>query len=353
MEIKKVLINIDSTLFETLKKMDQINKKLLIVCSNGKFESVVSIGDIQRGLLNGLNLDDKINNILRSKVFFGTEEQNKRELVQILIDEKVEFIPIISKKNEIIDVLFWEQYSDDKIYTNKKLEKTSVFIMAGGLGTRLKPLTNIIPKALVPVGEKPIIQIIIERFIDYGCENFYISVNYKGEMIERFLKDLNLNCNFFFLHEKHASGTAGSLSLLNGEINDDFFITNCDIIIDQDYVEVLKYHKKSCNQLTAISAIKDFSIPYGVLETDQNGKLVSMTEKPNFKFQINAGIYIINPLILKYIPRKGVFHITDLINLLQKMNESVGVFPVSSGSWFDIGNWKDYQETQDIFNSRF
>ena len=225
--------------------------------------------------------------------------------------------------------------------------------MAGGFGTRLKPLTNIIPKALVPIGDKPIIQIIIERFIEFGCKKFFISVYHKSDMIESFIKSLNLKCEINFIHEKKPSGTAGSLSQINGKINNDFIVTNCDILIDQDYSEVLKYHKNSRNKLTAISAIKDISIPYGIFETGLSGQLKSMKEKPNYKFQINAGIYILNPSILKFVPEKKFFHITDLINVLIKLNEQVGVFPVSYGSWFDIGNWKDYQKTQNKFKTMF
>jgi hypothetical protein len=287
----KLYINFDSSLFEALKLMDSVNKKSLIVLQENKFHSIVSIGDIQRGILKGIALEGSLSCVLREQVFFGSLKDSRESLVNKLLAERVEFIPIISDDSNIVEILFWEDYSIEKIHVSEKLRNIPVVIMAGGIGSRLKPLTNVIPKALVPVGEKPIIQIIIEKFMEFGCIDFYISINYKGEMIQSYLDALTLNCNLNYFKEESPLGTAGSLFLIKDKLISDFFISNCDIIIDQDYHQVLEYHQSTGNLLSAIAAIKEMTIPYGVFETENNGRLSSMVEKPSYKFQVNAGIF--------------------------------------------------------------
>jgi len=348
-----VQIEINASLFDALKRMDEVNRKLLIVISNGKYKSVISIGDIQRGILKGVSLDESLSNVLRSNVFVGSEKDSRQELIDFLLAQKVEFIPIISDKKEILEILYWENFSKDTLYKSKKLIDIPVVIMAGGQGSRLKPLTNVIPKPLVPVGEKPIIQIIIERFMEFGCREFYISINYKGNMIKTYLNDLQLDCELYYFEEEKPMGTAGSLSLIKDKLKGDFFISNCDILIDQDFSEVLAYHQRSNNELSAIAAIKEFSIPYGIFETEANGKLQAMVEKPSYKFQVNAGIYVLNSSVLDLVPQDTFFHITHLMEALSEADRLVGIFPVSEGAWFDIGVWSEYMKTQELFKTRY
>lgn len=348
-----VQIEINASLFDALKRMDEVNRKLLIVISNGKYKSVISIGDIQRGILKGVSLDESLSKVLRSNVFVGSEKDSRQELIDFLLAQKVEFIPIISDKKEILEILYWENFSKDTLYKSKKLIDIPVVIMAGGQGSRLKPLTNVIPKPLVPVGEKPIIQIIIERFMEFGCREFYISINYKGNMIKTYLNDLQLDCELYYFEEEKPMGTAGSLSLIKDKLKGDFFISNCDILIDQDFSEVLAYHQRSNNELSAIAAIKEFSIPYGIFETEANGKLQAMVEKPSYKFQVNAGIYVLNSSVLDLVPQDTFFHITHLMEALSEADRLVGIFPVSEGAWFDIGVWSEYMKTQELFKTRY
>ena len=353
MDRQQVYIESDASLLAALKKMDEIHRKLLIVMEGDKFRSLVSIGDIQRGILRGVGLDEALSNVLRSKVFVGSPEDVKEELIALLLDQRVEFIPIVTTDQSLVDILFWEDYSKEERHQSDKLTGIPVVIMAGGQGSRLRPLTNIIPKPLVPLDKRPIIQIIIERFMDFGCRDFYISINYKGNMIKAYLDELDLDCNLHYFEEQHPMGTAGSLSLIRDQLKGDFFISNCDILIDQDFSEVMAYHQKAQNELTAIAAIKDFPIPYGVFETTDNGKLTGMVEKPSYKFQVNAGIYILNASVLELVPANSFFHITHLMESLVAANREVGVFPVSEGAWFDIGVWDEYLKTQELFQQRY
>ncbi len=218
--------------------------------------------------------------------------------------------------------------------------------MAGGKGARLKPITNIIPKPLIPIGDKPIIELITDSFVKAGVTNFYVSVNYKKEMIIRYFEEIpdkSYSMNFFT--ETEPLGTAGSLSLLKEELKDTFFVTNCDILIKQEYTEILEYHREHHNEITLVAAIKHYSIPYGTLETGVGGSLTSFREKPELQYLVNAGMYILEPHLLNDIPEHTFFHITDLIAIVKNRGGNVGVFPVSEGAWMDIGEWKEYDKT--------
>jgi NDP-sugar pyrophosphorylase family protein len=183
----------------------------------------------------------------------------------------------------------------------------------------------------------------MDKFVDVGCENFFLSVNYKAEMIKYYFSSLNnKNYRINYFKEKKPLGTAGSLYLLKDKINSTFFVSNCDIIIEQDYAEILKYHKKNKNEITIVAAVKNYPIPYGTIESTEHGQLKSLQEKPNIIFKINTGMYILEPHLIDEIPINEFYHITYLIDKLNKEGRKVGVFPVSEGSWTDIGNWSEY-----------
>jgi NDP-sugar pyrophosphorylase family protein len=222
--------------------------------------------------------------------------------------------------------------------------------MAGGFGTRMKPLTNVIPKPLIPIGDCSILEHIMNSFHDYGCKDFYISVNYKADLIKYYLNEQDLPYQVSYFKEDKPLGTAGSLSLLKDKIHTTFFVSNCDILVNQDYAEVLKYHQENKNDITIIAALKSYEIAYGTLNTVDDGLLDSLSEKPNLNFKINTGMYILNPSTLNEIPEDTFFHITDLIDKIKSKGGRVGVFPISEKSWTDIGNWEEYLKIINVKN---
>ena len=341
--IQELSIDSHATIRDVLKQMDAVNRKLLIVVEKDKFRSLISIGDIQRAIIQDKKMNTSISNILREKVTVAHEKDDLDQIKEKMKIRRNEFMPVISENGDLVRVIFWEDlFHTDGIEIISKIN-LPVVIMAGGVGTRLRPLTNVLPKALIPFGDKTIIEEIMEKFIKIGCNRFYLSVNYKMEMIEFYLgslKKTNYIINYF--KEKQPLGTGGSLNLLNGKINETFFVSNCDILIDQDYSEVLKYHYDNKNEITIIAALKHFPIPYGILNTKGNGILKSIDEKPELTFKINTGFYIMEPHLLKEIPENRFCHITEFIGKLIKDMRKVGIFPVSEGSWKDIGNWQDY-----------
>ena len=214
--------------------------------------------------------------------------------------------------------------------------------MAGGKGTRLKPLTNVIPKPLIPVGDKTIIQEIMDQFEGIGCTKFYISVNYKVDMMKFYFSQLEHQYDIKYFQEDKPLGTIGSVALLKGKINTPFIVSNCDIVIDQDYRDVYDYHVQNGNEITLVAAVKTTRIPYGVVETGENGLLVSLKEKPENTFMFNTGVYILNPELIDDIPTGIVFHITDLMEKVKARGGRIGCFPVSDKAWHDMGEWSEY-----------
>lgn len=341
MDYKKRSIHPSSSLLEALKQMDIIDKKLLIVVQENHFVGLLSIGDIQRAIINNESLSTTIDKILRKNIRVGTPEDTFDSIKNMMLEYRMEFCPVVNTYGKIENVYFWEDvfYDKNEIILNKF--NLPVVIMAGGFGTRLKPLTNVLPKPLIPIGDKTMLEEIFDRFGKHGCDNFYISVNYKSDLIEFYITGQKLPYKIEYFQEQIPMGTAGSLSLLKGKLNQTFFVNNCDILIDQDYSEILNYHYENKNELTIIAALKTYPIPYGTLETKDNGQLVSLREKPELTFKINSGMYILEPHLLNLIPENKQFHITELIELIKERNGKVGVFPISEGAWKDIGSWDE------------
>ncbi len=339
---KNRIIGAKSSLLDALKKMDELAKKLLIVIDGDNYIGLLSIGDIQRAIISNKSLETQVFKALRNDNRIAKPDDTVISIKEMMMQFRMELCPVVNERNEIIKVYFWEDLFHNEKPKPKKPFDLPVVIMAGGFGSRLKPLTNVLPKPLIPIGEKTILEHIFDRFSEYGSKTFFVSLNYKAELIEYYIENLKLPYNLHFFKENKPMGTAGSLSLLKGELNQTFFISNCDILIEQDYSEILDYHQANNNELTIVAALKHIHIPYGIVETGENGNLQSMTEKPELTFKINSGMYVLEPSLLDEIPDDKFFHITDLIASVKQRNGKLGVFPVSEKSWVDIGEWDKY-----------
>lgn len=348
---KKLLVSINCSLLDALKQMDSIGRKLLIVIDgNDRYVSLLSVGDIQRAIIANNDLSISIHTIIGKgdKITAGVGD-NIETIKKKMLALRAEYMPIISAEKQITDIILWEDVFFDKKDTHSDLQ-IPIVIMAGGKGTRLKPLTNVLPKPLIPIGEKTIIEEIMDRFVNAGCDNFFISVNYKAEMIKHYFSTLNSAVyNIQYFEEEKPLGTVGSLYLLKNKIKSTFFVSNCDIIIDQDLEEIYKYHKENNNTITLVSVLKHYKIPYGIIDTGDQGLLIALSEKPELTFQINSGMYLIEPEMLDEIPENTFLHITELIERVQKSGRNIGVFPVSEGSWRDIGEWNEYKKVMENF----
>lgn len=341
-KIESISIQSSDSILLALKHMDKIAKRLLLVFNKEYFISILSIGDIQRAILKGENLDISVSQILRHNIQLANPQESFEEIKGRMLKGRIECMPIVDD-NKLLDVYFWEDVFGEIQRKKGKCLNLPVVIMAGGKGTRLHPLTNVIPKPLIPIGEKTILEEIMDRFVDAGCHEFYMSVNYKAATIKHYLSELNNEAyDVSYFQEDKPLGTAGSMYLLKDKLNSTFFVSNCDIIIDQDLEDIYEYHKSNKNDITIVSALKHHTIPYGTIETGKNGVLKKLSEKPQVTYQINTGVYILEPHVLNHIPEDDFYHITHLIEHIKDNNGKVGVFPISEGAWQDIGEWDEY-----------
>lgn len=337
MDQRKLNIDAKCSLLDALKQMDAIEKKLLIVVDNDQYKGLITVGDIQRAIINNKSVDSPVQHVYKKKVRIGKSTDSFEAIRKMMLRYRMEFCPVVDRHNNIEKIYFWEDLFDDHRARPVRKFKLPVVVMAGGLGTRLQPLTKVLPKPLIPIGDKTMLEEIFDRFSRHGCDKFYISVNYKASLIEFYLKTQNLPYELFYIQEDEPLGTAGSLALLKGKIDQTFFVNNCDILIDQDYAEILDFHYKNKNEITIVAALKHYAIPYGTIETGVHGQLIELTEKPELTFKINSGMYILEPHLINEIPEGEFYHITQLIEMIRNRKGKVGVFPVSEKSWKDIG----------------
>lgn len=341
-KIENKIISINDTIVSALKQMDGHRTKLVFVFDEEKFECILTIGDIQRAIIRQANLSDPVSTILDKDKIYASDKDSIERIKDVMFKELIDCMPVLNDRGEIVDVLFWHDVFTETVADNRPKINLPVVIMAGGKGTRLKPITNVIPKPLVPVGDKTILEVIMDQFEGIGCKKFYMSVNYKADMMEYYLSQLEHKYDIDFFMENKPLGTIGSVSLLKGKIDTPFFVSNCDSINEQDYRDVYDYHVTNHNDMTIVTMVKSFKIPYGVIETGEDGLMVSLKEKPEHTYMVNTGVYILNPELIDEIPEGEFFHITHLMEKVKARGGRVGCFPVSEDAWRDMGEWPEY-----------
>lgn len=340
--IKNRSIGLNTSLLDSMKLMDTIMVKTLFVFNEEHFEGIVTLGDIQRAIINNIALKEPVSRILDRNKIYGSLLEGDDAIKEKMRRMRAEVMPILDENGELVDVWFWQNFFTNAELTQREKINLPVVIMAGGKGTRLKPITNVIPKPLVPVGDKTILEVIMDQFEGIGCHKFYMSVNYKADMMKYYLSQLDHKYDIEFFMEDKPLGTIGSVSLLKGKITTPFFVSNCDSINEQDYRDVWDYHVENHNDLTIVTMVKTFKIPYGVIETGEDGLMTALSEKPELTYQVNTGVYILNPSCIDEIPEGEFFHITHLMEKIKARGGRVGCFPVSEHAWKDMGEWPEY-----------
>lgn len=341
-KIQDRAIQSSTTVLQSLKKMDDAKVKMLMVFEGERFISILTIGDIQRAIIKQVDLNTPVSIIIDKNKDFASPNESKEQIREKMLSFRCECMPVVDEEGNLVDVYLWNDMFKHSEPEHREKIDLPVVIMAGGKGTRLKPITNVIPKPLVPVGDKTILEVIMNQFESIGCKKFYMSVNYKADMMEFYLSQLDHKYDIEFFMEDKPLGTIGSVSLLKGKITTPFFVSNCDSINNQDYRDVYDYHVQNKNELTIVTMVKSFRIPYGVIETGENGIMTALREKPELNYQVNTGAYILNPECIDEIPEGEFFHITHLIEKMKVRGGRVGCFPVSEGAWHDMGEWPEY-----------
>ena len=349
--MKNLFIQFDQSIKHALKKLNKSGKKCLVVVSDDeKFLGTLSDGDVRKAILNGQRITNSIQEIFnKNSTYLLKDSYSNQEVKDIFLKNKFDLIPIIDSKSKVIDILYLVKTFENEKNRVEPCLSVPVVIMAGGKGTRLEPFTKVLPKPLVPVNDKTIIEHIIERFTDIGCLDFYLTVNYKSKILKAYFEELQPNYSLSFIDEKEPLGTASSLRYLKGKFDKPFFVTNCDIIIKTDYASLYEFHQKNNYDITLVASAKEYIIPYGTCELNGDGHLSHINEKPKYDFLINTGLYILNPDVLNLIPKDKFYHITHLIEDAKNQGKKIGVFPVDDDNWIDIGQWTEYQKAIDKF----
>ena len=343
-DIDKYLVNHNKTIRDAFRKMD-LNKSKFVVITDTK-KNVVGImtdGDIRREIWRGTSLSTPISKVMKKDYIYVESESDHLKIRESFMSTRINQIPVIHDRR-LVKVLFKDKYDEKREEIQQKHIDAPVVIMAGGKGTRLDPFTRILPKALIPVGEKPIIEIIINNFQKYGIDQYYVSVNHKAKMIQGYFQDYHEDIKPVFITEKTPLGTVGSLTCLPQKIDTPIFITNCDILIKHDYSKIMEFHKREEYDITIVASIRHYQIPYGVCELKNGSELIDISEKPEYDFLVNTGMYILEPIVIKYIPKNKYYDMTDLIKAAKKEGKKVGVYPISEKSWLDVGQWEQYHE---------
>lgn len=339
MEVIEFLIDEEETMIEAMQQLDKVAKKVLFVTRDGHFVAAMTDGDIRRWILKKGNLDAKVKDIANYNPKSLLEEE-KIKAKEFMKKHSIEALPILDKEKNILSVVLW---NDEEVEPKRTLE-VPVVIMAGGLGTRLYPYTKILPKPLIPIGEIPIVEHIINRFNRYGSEQFYLVVNHKKNMIKAYFNEIDKSYNVDYIDEDKPLGTGGGLSLLKGKINSTFILSNCDILIEEDYEKIYNYHKKEKNLITMVCSLKNIIIPYGVIEISETGEIENMKEKPELSFFTNTGMYIVESKIIEELEENTAIGFPDIIEQYKAKGEKIGIYPISENSWMDMGQLDEMEE---------
>ena len=310
----------------------------LVVNSEDNLLGIITDGDIRRGLLRSLNLNDSVELVMNNRPITAIETDSQKKRHTILKKKKILHLPILNANNRLIGIEVIKAQ-------DTKLLENAAFLIAGGLGTRLRPLTDTIPKPLLSVGGKPVLQIILESLIEAGVSKFYISVNYMAEkFVEFFGNGEKWGVEIKYIFENEPLGTAGSLSLLEEKLTAPLLVMNADLLTKIDVAELFSFHYEHKSKATMCVREYDFQVPYGVVQTEEHN-FIDIVEKPIHKFFVNAGIYILDPEIIDFIPKGRPYTMPELLKKVNETSRKVSVFPVHE-YWLDIGQLEDFKRAQ-------
>tara|TARA_B100001175_G_scaffold317854_1_gene336955 strand:+ start:188 stop:1240 length:1053 start_codon:yes stop_codon:yes gene_type:complete len=344
--VEKIKITKDVTIKQAMKIIYKGTFQIAIaVDKKGRLIGTLTDGDIRNGLLKGLNIDSSVKSIIFKKPITAKKNDTKEKLLKTALSNKIYQIPVIDKNKKVIGIHILDQLIKIKNKSNK------VVIMAGGKGMRLRPLTKNIPKPMLKVGNKPILQTLVEKFKESGYEDFVICVNYKSKIIKDYFGDgTRFGVKIKYIDEKIRMGTAGALSLFKEKPKEPFFVINGDLLTNLDFEKMLDFHNKHNSRATMCISEYNIDSPYGEVKLDKEN-IASIEEKPKHKFFVNAGVYVLDPKCINLIPKK--FY--DMPSLFKKIiankNKTIS-FPLGE-YWIDIGRFNDYKKANLEYDSNF
>ncbi|EAU40995.1 Nucleotidyl transferase [Fulvimarina pelagi HTCC2506] len=340
LDIKQLCILEDATIREAIESIDHAGRQVaFVISSNGRLVAMVTDGDLRRGFLQGVSLEDPVNRIMQSDFISAP---SRKDAARLMREKNVHHMPIIDADGFLFDVAFLDDFS------TLQSRETEVILMAGGLGKRLRPLTETMPKPMLPVGGRPLLEIILRNFTDQGFRNFTICLNYMANVVRDYFGDGSaFDSSITYVQEEEALGTAGALTLLPERPSRPFIIMNGDLLTTLHFESVIRFHDEHLADATLCAREHLVQIPYGVVRSD-DARLLSIEEKPTISQYVNAGIYVLSPNSLELLAYREHADMTQLFDRILERNMKAVVFPMRE-YWIDVGQIGDLQKARSDF----
>lgn len=344
---KKAVLTDTATMRDAMEAIDQSSLQVVVVVDDrGRLVGTITDGDVRRGILRGIGFNASVRDIMNKKPESAKAHQSRDEILSLMKHKKIHQIPILDEDRKVVGIEVLDELIEAPSRDNW------VVLMAGGLGTRLRPLTDEVPKPMIPIGSKPILETILENFIEYGFKNFFISVHNKDHVIRNYFGDgTRWGVKIRYLLETERLGTAGALSLLPERPVDPVFIMNGDLLTKINFTQLLSFHSEHKLAATMCAREYDFQVPYGVLSLEGH-RILSIDEKPVHKFFVNAGIYVLEPKALELIPANKFYDMPQLFKDLTGKGQSTAAFPIRE-YWIDIGHLRDLVRANGNFSETY
>lgn len=352
--LEDYLVDGNLSIRDALERIEKTERRtVFVVDAAQRLLGSVTDGDIRRWFLHGGDIGAALHQVINPQPLAASPGYDRDQLSRRLVETGATCVPLIDDNRRVVDLIFWEDlFLGEQTAPALRQLRVPVVIMAGGRGTRLAPFTQVLPKPLLPVGEKTVIEIIIDRFLAHGIQKFYLTLGHKANLLRAFFQELPHDYAVHFVTEEQPLGTAGALGLLAPLLDETFILTNCDIVIEADYADLLDFHGQEANQITLVASLKKYRVPYGVCEIASGGQLISITEKPEFDLMVSTGMYVISPSVLTHVKTDRIYHMTDLVEAVRRDGGRVGVYPIGESAWLDTGEWAAYRTTLQHFESR-
>jgi dTDP-glucose pyrophosphorylase len=350
-DIRPFLAERGLSLKEAMEQLEKTEERILfIVEDSNRLYGTVTDGDIRRWILAHGTVEGTVDQIYNRRPYSVGPGFNVDVVKRTIVDRKFGCVPVVDDDGRVVELLFWDRlFGDGEGVAAPRPIDVPVVIMAGGKGTRLDPFTRILPKPLIPIGDKTVIETIMDAFARHGVGHFYVSLHTKARIVKSYFEELDPPFRIEYVEEDEPLGTAGALQFLKGRINGTFFVTNCDVIIKADCADLLDQHRRDGNAITIVASLKSYSIPYGICEIEPEGRFTGIREKPEYRFLVNTGMYAIESSVLSTIPPRRMYHITHLIEDVKAKGGRIGVYPISETAWMDTGEWAEYKRTLQQF----
>jgi dTDP-glucose pyrophosphorylase/CBS domain-containing protein len=337
------------TIRQAMERLEKTEEKIVfVVDADSRLIGSLTDGDIRRWILSDGDLEAEVRRVCNCNPFVVKEGFDAEGLRTEMLNGNLSCVPVLNGAHEIVRLIFWKEVFQGEVRV-RPIQQVNlpVVIMAGGMGTRLAPFTNVLPKPLIPVGQKTVIEIIIDQFLACGADHFILSINYKSKILKSFFEELSPAYTVKFLEEKERRGTAGGLRALYSPDGGDLIVSNCDVVIQADMPELVAFHQSNQYDLTLVASLKEYRIPYGVCELEKGGSLSCINEKPHYTFLVNTGMYVVRRDRLGLLPEEGACDMTDFIDAIKKTGGRIGVFPIGENAWIDTGEWAEYRKAVD------